>query len=708
MKNQKVFRILALVFAVAMMLTIASCDMLDKLLGKAPEHVHTEEVIPAVAPTCTSIGLTEGKKCTECGEILKAQETVAALGHTEVVVPAKEATCTTIGLTEGKKCSACDAVIVEQKVIDAKGHTEVVIDAVAATCTTTGLTEGKQCTVCQKITVAQQEVAALGHTWGEDVTVTVEPSCARDGKGTVACTVCSATSEVAVDATGEHTWDDGVVTTAPSCADGVETFTCTVCSYTREDAIPGNGQHAYGEDFVIYNATCDADGLKGKTCTICNTTKKVTLAKLNKTHSYTDGKCTICGACQLHTYLDYTNRGTDHPRYDLQWGICDTCGYVDVNHEHLIKNGVCYYCDYVYDEVPQDSIVDNDGDKVNDLFYFAQALPERFRENEIYVNAKRDDKSTDHSSYDEISTGGKGLPYPHNYAKEGGTTQHLLYNVKVEKDGIYEVAIYLRVKDEKTRGALFTINPGTAYEYTFETSYAWKSADDRAEVQNNSLLIGVYMFVEMELHAGENTIKISTPAKFEKSQHFRGFFFNLKEEKHIHAFTGTEEVTKEATCGEDGVLTYTCEVCKETKTEVIPATKAHVADETGLACSVCKNSLAISLEEAYEIGMARSDVNEANADSVYYYITIKLDDQVNPNGFARGTLVANEQYISIAGGYLTGDAEGSIKLGDTVTLRGVMGKVTSAKATAGENKGFEARMFKVELVEIVERAPVVE
>ena len=699
MKNQKVFRILALVFAVAMMLTIASCDMLDKLLGKAPEHVHTEEVIPAVAPTCTSIGLTEGKKCTECGEILVAQEQVAALGHTEVVVPAKEATCTTIGLTEGKKCSACDAVIVEQKVIDAKGHTEVVIDAVAATCTATGLTEGKQCTVCEKITVAQQEVAALGHTWGEDVTVTVEPTCALDGKGTVACTVCSATSEVAVDATGEHTWDDGVVTTAPSCADGVETFTCTVCAYTREDPIPGNGQHAYGEDFVIYNATCTTTGLKGKTCSICNTTKKVELAATDTKngHSFAEGKCTKCGTCEKHTYLNYTKYDTTDPRYNLQWGICSDCGYVDVNHEHLIKNGVCYYCDYVYDEVPQGSIVDNDGDKVNDLFYFAQALPERFRENEIYVNAKRDDKSTHHSSYDEIDANKPNqMPYPHNYAAEK-SDQHLDYTVTVPVDGTYEVAIYLRVKDEKVRGALFTINAGTAYEYSFETSYTWKDANDRAEVQNNGFLIGVYMFVEMDLHAGDNTFTITTPAKFEKSQHFRGFFFNLKEEKHIHAFTGTEEVTKEATCGEDGVMTYTCEVCKETKTEVIPATGAHVNSETDKTCTVCNKELTLTVDQAIAIGLtlekkASGNPDESQMTPCYYYVTVTLNNgDSGDTGFVRVKAEDAEvtTLLALAGGY----SDKVITNGTTMVVKAKIGHLNNAA------KESEVRLYDITIVE---------
>ena len=46
-----------------------------------PPHEHTEEVLPAKEATCTETGLTEGKKCSTCGEILVAQEEVAAKGH---------------------------------------------------------------------------------------------------------------------------------------------------------------------------------------------------------------------------------------------------------------------------------------------------------------------------------------------------------------------------------------------------------------------------------------------------------------------------------------------------------------------------------------------------------------------------------------------------------------------------------------------------
>ena len=54
---------------------------------------HTEETIPAVDVTCDQPGLTEGKKCTTCGEILVAQEEIAPIAHTIEHVEEKTVVC---------------------------------------------------------------------------------------------------------------------------------------------------------------------------------------------------------------------------------------------------------------------------------------------------------------------------------------------------------------------------------------------------------------------------------------------------------------------------------------------------------------------------------------------------------------------------------------------------------------------------------------
>ena len=63
--------------------------------------------------------MTEGKKCSICGDILVAQESVGSLGHTEVIDKSVNATETNDGLTEGKHCSVCGETILAQQVIPA-------------------------------------------------------------------------------------------------------------------------------------------------------------------------------------------------------------------------------------------------------------------------------------------------------------------------------------------------------------------------------------------------------------------------------------------------------------------------------------------------------------------------------------------------------------------------------------------------------------
>ena len=45
------------------------------------DHTHVVSLLDGVQPTCTRTGLTEGEQCTECGEILIAQDTIPATGH---------------------------------------------------------------------------------------------------------------------------------------------------------------------------------------------------------------------------------------------------------------------------------------------------------------------------------------------------------------------------------------------------------------------------------------------------------------------------------------------------------------------------------------------------------------------------------------------------------------------------------------------------
>ena len=96
----------------------AGCDLIKQSIETPCEHDWSDATCTA-PKTCSLCGATDGEPN----------------GHIEETVAGTAATCTEAGMSEGKKCTACGETTVEQTVIPALGHTEETVAGTPATCT---------------------------------------------------------------------------------------------------------------------------------------------------------------------------------------------------------------------------------------------------------------------------------------------------------------------------------------------------------------------------------------------------------------------------------------------------------------------------------------------------------------------------------------------------------------------------------------------
>lgn len=413
-----------------------------------------------------------------------------------------------------------------------------------ATCTTAGYTSHK-CTVPGCNYEEYEWIEPLGHEWSKKGTVTQEQSCENPEITTYKCErtdiwpACKATKQVETKPALGHTWDEGKVTKEATCSEtGVKTYTCTRCGGTKTEEIPKT-KHNY-EEHVETPATCTSRGVSYYVCKNCGltTSKKQTPAtghihtevRNKKDATYTDDGYTgdtYCKDCskKLET-------GTMIPKL------------VEKEHD---------YGEWVFDQAPtckkygvRHRICKNCGDREVDVL----------------------DK-VDHS-WELVSTTPATCTI--------GEIQHYKCSVCGEtKDVTLSNPLGEHSWDngKVTKEATCTEDGEKTYTCTVcnttKTEVIPATGHQHKEVRNAKKATCTEDGYTGDTYCTDCNTKLESGTVVNKLGHT----------------WDNGVITKEATETEEGVKTYTCKTCGETKTEKIPVTSHHLDQGTITKKATC-------------------------------------------------------------------------------------------------------------------------
>ena len=208
------------------------------------------------------------------------------------------------------------------------------------------------CSNCGEV-ISTKEIPATGeHTW-DNGTVTTEPTENEPGVRTFTCAVCGATKTAPIPATGAHDYQF-TRTVAPTCtAGGYDLYTCSGCGATEKRNPTDALGHKWDSGKVTTEPTETAPGVRTYTCTVCGEVKtEVIPATGAHTHKWDAGKvtteptattpgvrtytCTICGLTKEEVIPPTGGStvcpgGTSCPSY----GFRDVAGPADWSHEGI-------------------------------------------------------------------------------------------------------------------------------------------------------------------------------------------------------------------------------------------------------------------------------------------------------------------------------------------------------------------------------------
>ena len=515
---------------------------------------------------------------------------------------------------------------------------------------------------------------ALGHAW-DGGKITQEQSCDNPEITTYTCTRsnCRKKKQVETKPALGHTWDEGKITKEATCSEtGVKTYTCSRCGGTKTEEIPKT-KHDY-EEHVVKAPTCTEKGVSYYVCKNCGltTSRRQTPATGHihtevrnqkdatyKEEGYTgDTYCKDCGKKLetgtvipklVETEHDYGEWVLDQAptckKYGARHRICKNCGdrevdvldKVDHSWELVsttpatctigeIQHYKCSVCgetkdvtlsnplgEHSWDEgkVTKKATCTEDGEKTYTCTVCnttkTEVIPATGHQHKEVRNAKKATCTEDGYTGDTYCT-------DCNTKLESGTVinklGHTWDNGVITKEAT-ETEEGVKTYTCKTCGETKTESIPMAYHHWDQGTVTKEpTCTEKGEKTHHCTDEGCdKTWIETIPATGHQHTEIrdKKEATCEENGYSGDTYCKdcgqlISKGSEIKAKGHTWDngkVTEEATCKKEGIKTYTCSICGDTKTEAIPkkdhtwdegkVTKKATCTEDGLKVYTCKN-----------------------------------------------------------------------------------------------------------------------